>query len=209
MKPIISRYLPDSNEAESSEETPPESTSEINVTATEGSQEMRLKSHYCTYPLTTYELKLQDFVDAGLAERTELIEENQEGNEVLNPQNKEYVSAHRDGIALHSGRATNSAGCITLDLKYHDTATQMTLFNNIFSGNDGEYENMSGRDFILSKPRSVSMQRKAISGSSSRVDLKLHLIMIEERKARLRSDIDDTDPHSLNRYIDTAAYDEN
>jgi|GEM_PF-4545936 len=123
---------------------------------------------------------------------TTLIGNNTMREQIKKPNSNktDYISSSRTGIAIHRGRCANAVGCITFDNSYVDTSklAEMELFNNIFSGDNGEFQQMS----VYS---TNTAQRK---GNAA---LKIHIIMIEERKAAHRSDISTTeDPHPLNRY---------
>lgn len=101
-----------------------------------------------------------------------------------------YVSSNREGIAFHRGRSVASVGCITLDTNYNNNGkqTELEVFNLIFSGNNGEY-----------KPKTTYT---TVTPTQKHTDsiLKLHLIMIEERGASLRSDVSTNNYDPRNRY---------
>ena len=102
-----------------------------------------------------------------------------------------YVSSTREGIAFHRGRSVSSVGCITLDIGWKDNTAKQTereVFNVIFSGNNGEY-----------KPKTTYTTVKPTQKHKDSI-LKLHLIMIEERSAALRSDISANNYNPKNRY---------
>ena len=104
---------------------------------------------------------------------------------------KKYRSSTRTGIAFHRGRSTNSIGCITLDIGWKDNdakQTELDVFNLIFSGNNGEY-----------KPKTTY---STVAPTQKHTDsiLKLHLLMIEERGAALRSDVSANNYDPMNRY---------
>lgn len=125
---------------------------------------------------------------------TTLTDDRTEREEIMRPNdlrnNEGYTPCPRDGIAFHRGRCVSAVGCITLNVGYkvvNAKTMELDFFNRIFSGDQGEY---------LPKASYTTSAPTLKTGAA----LKLHLIMIEERRAVLRNDASTKDCHPMNRY---------